>query len=111
MKRGEIRTVASGPHYASKPRPAVIIQADRFGDLESVAICLFTSDSTTAQSLRIPVYPTKDNGLRDPSWLMVDKIVTVPKAKLGSCIGFMDNATLAEASRIITIFLDLVPSK
>src|ERR1035438_8579694 len=99
MKRGEIWTVAGGPHYPSKPRPAVIVQGDSYSNTDSIAICLFTSDNTHAPSVRIPVFPTADNGLRFPSWLMVDKIVTVPRAKLGSRVGLLDKTTLVELSR------------
>jgi mRNA interferase MazF len=32
VKRGEIWTMAGGPGYATKPRPAVIIQDDGFSE-------------------------------------------------------------------------------
>ena len=111
MNRGEIWTVAGGPAYAGKPRPAVILQADHFRGLESVTLCLFTSDDARAPIVRIPVYPTPENGLRSPSWLMVDKIVTVSRDKLGSRVGVLDRETLFELSRAITIFLNLAPER
>lgn len=107
MKRGEIWTVAGGPHYSSKPRPAVVLQADRYTELDSIVICLFTTDDTRAPSVRIPVFPAADNGLRFPSWLMIEKIAAVPRAKLGARIGLLDHATLVELSRAVTVFLDL----
>jgi mRNA interferase MazF len=43
MKRGEIWSVsASG--YAGKPRPAVIVQDDRFDATASVTVCAVTAD-------------------------------------------------------------------
>jgi len=102
MKRGEIWTVAGGPDYTSKPRPAVILQADQFGNLDSVTICLFTSEGARTPLMRIPVYPSRENGLLLPSWLMVDKIATVPRAKLGICIGSLDHDTLIELGRAVT---------
>ena len=46
MKRGEVWTVAGGAAYAGKPRPAVIIQDDRFdandsaGDVRCEALAI-----------------------------------------------------------------------
>ena len=39
MKRGEIWTVAGGAAYAGKPRPAVIVQDDRFDANDSIVVC------------------------------------------------------------------------
>ena len=51
MTRGEVWTVsASG--YAGKPRPAVIVQDDRFDATASVTICVFTTDDTEAPLFR-----------------------------------------------------------
>ena len=76
MKRGEVWTV-SGSGYAGKPRPAVILQDDRFDATASVTICVFTTDQTDAPLIRIPIDPDESNGLRFVSRLMVDKITTV----------------------------------
>jgi mRNA interferase MazF len=51
MKRGEIWTVAGGAAYAGKPRPAVIIQDDRFDANDSVIVCPVTSDPSCAGEL------------------------------------------------------------
>ena len=84
MKRGEIWTMAGGPGYASKPRPVVIIQDDAFDETASIIVCLVTSEAIQAPILRLPVEPTSDNGLHQTSDLMVDKVVTVPRAGSGS---------------------------
>ncbi|MGH9155709.1 MAG: type II toxin-antitoxin system PemK/MazF family toxin, partial [Acidimicrobiales bacterium] len=87
MSRGEIWTAAAGTGYVGKPRPVVIIQDDRFDATDSVTVCAFTTDPTEAPLLRIPVAPDEINGLRESCSLMVDKITTVPRAKLGERIG------------------------
>lgn len=43
MRRGKIWTVSGGQNYAGKPRPAVILQDDRFDRTEPVTLCPFTS--------------------------------------------------------------------
>ncbi len=66
MNRGEIWTVAAETGYAGKPRPAVILQDDRFDATESITICAFTTDPTEAPLFRILIEPTETNGLRAP---------------------------------------------
>jgi mRNA interferase MazF len=87
MKRAEIWTAAGGPDYAGKPRPAVILQDDAFAGTASIALCPFTTHIIDAPLIRLPVEPTKQNGLNVTSHLMVDKITTVAKSKLQRRIG------------------------
>jgi mRNA interferase MazF len=105
MKRGEIWTVSGGSSYAGKPRPAVIIQDNRFDATRSLTICVFTTDPTDAPLFRLTVEPNANNGLRVPCRLMVDKITTVPKAKLGSRIGQLEDYDIVRLNRAILVFL------
>lgn len=110
MKRGEVWTVAGGPEYAGKPRPAVIVQDDHFDATASVTICAFTSDPTEADLFRVAVEPSDQNGLREPSRLMVDKITTVPRSKLGSRAGQLDDDDMLRLNRAMLVFLGLAGS-
>jgi mRNA interferase MazF len=107
MKRGEIWTMAGGPGYASKPRPAVIIQEDGFTETLSIAVCPLTSQPIEAPMLRIQVAPSPDNGLRAASRLMVDKVTTVPKSRLGQRIGRLADDDLLRLNRSLLVFLGL----
>jgi mRNA interferase MazF len=107
VKRGEIWTVAGGQEYAGKPRPAVIIQDDAFDATASVTICAFTTDPTEAPIFRLLVEPSKGNGLRAESRLMVDKLTTVPKVKMGSRVGRLTDSDLLRLNRAVVVFLGL----
>ncbi len=107
MKRGEIWTVAGAKDYAGKPRPAVILQDDRFDATESITICVMTTDPTEAPLFRVPIAPNERNGLNILSRLMVDKITTVPKNKLGHRIGYLDAKDRERVDQAILIFLGL----
>lgn len=107
MKRGEVWIVAGGSDYAGKPRPAVIVQDDRFDATASVAICAFTSDPTDAPLFRLLVEPSAENGLAVALRLMVDKITTVSKTKLGSRIGRISDEDTVRLNRAILVFLGL----
>ncbi len=106
MRRGEVWTV-SGGGYTGKPRPAVIIQDDRFDATASVTICAFTSDPTDAPLFRLPIDTSDRNGLRSISRLMVDKITTVARDKLGERIGHLDDDDIVRLNRAILVFLGL----
>jgi mRNA interferase MazF len=107
MRRGEIWTVAGGPDYAGKPRPVVIVQDDRFDGTRSITVCAFTTEPVEAPLIRLLVEATELNGLRMSSRLMVDKISTVPKSKLGERIGVLDQPDLIRLNRSIFVFLGL----
>src|SRR5258708_36824428 len=110
MRRGEIWTVSGGKAYARKPRPIVIGQDDSFDATDSMTICAFTTDATEAPLVRLPVRPNECNGLRTPCRLMVDKITTVPKAKVGSRIGRLDDEDILRLNRAVLVFLGLTVS-
>jgi mRNA interferase MazF len=106
MNRGDVWTV-SGPGYAGKPRPCVIIQNDRFDATASMTICAFTTDDTDAPLFRLLVEPTTGNGLRAASRLMVDKITSVPRDRLGRRLGRLDDQDRTRLDRAILVFLGL----
>ena len=106
MKRGEVWTV-SGAGYAGRPRPAVIVQDDRFDATASITVCVFTTDETEAPLFRLAVTPNERNGLRSVSRLMVDKLSTVSKERLGARIGRLDDEDMVRLNRAILVFLGL----
>ncbi|UPJ48683.1 type II toxin-antitoxin system PemK/MazF family toxin [Bradyrhizobium sp. 200] len=110
MKRGDIWTVAGGKGYAGKARPVVIVQDDSFDATASITICAFTTDETDAPLFRLPVVPNERNGLRAPCRLMVDKITTVPKSKIGTRVGRLDDEDVLRLNQALLVFLGLATS-
>ena len=110
MRRGDIWTVAGGRAYAGKPRPVVVVQDDSFDATDSVTICAFTTDETGAPLFRLPVVPNERNGLRTICRLMVDKITTVPKSRIGSHVGRLDDEYVLRLNQAILVFVGLATS-
>jgi mRNA interferase MazF len=102
--------VAGGKDYAGKPRPVVILQDDSFDATGSVTICAFTTDETEAPLFRLKIEPNARNGLRSPCRLMVDKITTVPKSKVGKRVGQLDEPDLLRLNQSVMVFLGLAVS-
>lgn len=107
MKRGELWSVAGGPDYAGKPRPVVILQDDRFTGTLSITFCPLTTNRTLAPLFRLPIEPSERNGLIVACSLMVDKVTTVPKSKLGKRIGRLHDKDMVRLNRAVLVFLGL----
>jgi mRNA interferase MazF len=78
-----------------------------FDALASVTVLPITSEIRLAPLLRILVEPTKSNGLRKKSQVMIDKAQTVPRGKIGSTIGRLEAETLVEVDRALATFLGI----
>lgn len=105
--RGEIWTVAGGV-YASKPRPAAIVQDDRFDALASVVVVPFTTTYVEADLLRVRVEATDESGIAAGSWAMIDKVTAVRASNLGERLGRLTDEQQAEIDRRMLVFLGLV---
>jgi mRNA interferase MazF len=108
LKRGEIWTIAGGADYAGKPRPAIIVQSDAFDATPSVTICpLSGTPVVDTEPVRFEVTPSQANGLHVTSQVMVDKISTLPRSKLGRRIGRLESADVSLLNRSVALFLGL----
>ena len=107
MKRGDLVTIAVQGAYG-KPRPAVIIQSDLFSVHPSVTVLPVTGELRNAPLFRVPMSPTKKNGLTQPSEVMVDKAQSVPREKIGARIGRASEEDMLVISRSLAVFLGVV---
>jgi mRNA interferase MazF len=104
MRRGDLVTVALSGHYG-KPRPALVIQSDLFDAHPSITVLPVTSELRDTPLFRITVEPNEDNGLRVTSQIMVDKVHTIPKEKLGSPFGKLSDEIMLAVNRALAVFL------
>jgi len=104
--RGDLVTVAMQGDFG-KPRPALVIQADLFSEHTSVTLLPITSTLVEAPLLRITLQPNSENGLKKPSQVMVDKIMTVRRDKVGPAFGHIDADALVQIERCLALFLGI----
>jgi mRNA interferase MazF len=95
---------------AGKPRPVVVVQDDSFDATDSITICAFTTDPTDAPLFRLIVEPNERNGLVSRCRLMVDKITTVAKTKIGTRVGHLDDEDMVRLNQAIMVFLGMAVS-
>lgn len=106
LTRGALATVAL-PGDFGKPRPALVIQSDRFSALASVTVLPVTSTLVDAALIRLTVEPDPKNGLRVISQIMIDKPMSVRAERLGPAFGRLDDAAMLRVSRALALFLGL----
>ena len=106
MRRGNLVTVAAKGDYG-KPRPAVVVQSDWLSDTESVLVCLMTHVLRDAPLFRLTVHPSADNGLREVTQIMADKVMAVRRDKCGQVIGRLDEETMAVLTRMLGLIMGI----
>lgn len=104
--RGELVTITMQGDFG-KPRPALVIQADPFGEHATVTVLPLTSTLVAAPLLRITLSPSAENGLQKPSQVMVDKTLTIKRDKVGPAFGHVDVGALVEIERCLAVFLGI----
>jgi mRNA interferase MazF len=106
VRRGDFVTVALQGDFG-KRRPALVIQADPFAEHATVTVLLVSSALVEAPLLRVTVAPDPANGLRQPSQIMIDKAMTVMRAKIGEAFGRLEADAMLEVERRLAVFLGI----
>lgn len=106
MKRGDVVTLALSGDFG-KPRPAVVVQSDLFADHPSVTLLPVTSELRELPLFRIPIEANETNGLARNSEVMVDKIQTVSRAKIGARIGSLPDGEMLAVTRSLALFIGI----
>jgi mRNA interferase MazF len=100
LKRGDLITVALSGDYG-KPRPALVIQSDFLAETDSVLVCLLTTSLRDAPLYRLSLPSEEMTGLREPSQVMIDKIMAVRRDRCGAPIGKADAEALLALGRLL----------
>ncbi len=107
MKRGDVVLAAFSGDYG-KPRPAVVVQTDLANPTHaSVVLCPLTSTLRDAPLFRLDVTPGPGTGLEKSSQIMVDKIGTLRRDRVGRVVGRLDDADLVRLNRSLAFWLGL----
>ncbi|WP_320794571.1 type II toxin-antitoxin system PemK/MazF family toxin [Pyramidobacter sp.] len=90
-----------------KPGPALVIQADVFIDHTSITFLPLTSFLVEAPFLRYTILPDKENGLAKISQVMIDKVMTLPKEKVGKVIGRLSGKEMKQITSRLSLFIGI----
>jgi mRNA interferase MazF len=100
VERGDLVTVALSGDYG-KPRPALVIQSDHLPETDSVLVCLLTTTLRNAPLFRFPLPANEETGLRQPSQVMVDKIMAVRRDRCRARIGKVGPIEMLALNRLL----------
>ena len=106
LRRGDVVTVALQGDQG-KPRPALVVQSDRFAELAAVTVLPITSTLLDAPGLRLTLEPGARNGLVTRSQIMVDKPQTLQRTKVGGVIGRLNPPALSAVNAAMLVFFGL----
>jgi mRNA interferase MazF len=106
VRRGDLVTIALSGDYG-KPRPALVVQDDAFDALTSVTVLRLTNELHDWPLCRITVEAARGTGLQRRSQVMIDKVATVPRSRIGQRIGRLDGDTMRAVSAALAKFLGL----
>ena len=108
VSRGAVVIVSARGAYTGKPRPALVVQADPFNPTHaSVTICPITTACLDAPLFRVNLPPGERTGLKVASQVMVDKIVSVPRASIARGVGRCDDDAIAAVDDALRRWLGL----
>lgn len=105
-QRGDLVRVSLQGDYG-KPRPALVVQSDLLEELDSVVLCPLTSALRNA-AFRVTVEPNPSNGLRTLSQVMVDKLSTLPRAKVTEPFGRLDDERMKAVARALLLVVGVI---
>lgn len=108
MRRGDIVTIVMQGDYG-KPRPAVVVQSTSLlkADESSVIVCPLTSHLGSTAHVRIDIKPSVNNGLHEHSQIMTEKIVALPRHKIGKIIGQAEESVMQQLNIALIFILSL----
>jgi mRNA interferase MazF len=107
VKRGDLVVVAMPGDYG-KPRPALVVQSDLFNQTHaSVTLAPVTSTIVNAPLFRLTLEPSARTGLRSVSQIMIDKITTVRRERIGKAIGRVDDEMMLRVNRAIALWFSV----
>jgi mRNA interferase MazF len=104
MRRGDVYRVFKPGGDPKRYRAFVVVSRQALIDSRfSTAICAPVFSSGQELSTQVAV----DEGLKQPSWIMCDNLVSIRKTELTNYVGSLSKAKLAELNQALKMALDL----
>ncbi len=106
MRRGELYRVHRPGGDPKQYRAFVVVSRQVLIDSKfSTVVCAPVFTNGEGLSTQIPVGP--EEGLKHPSWIMCDNLVSLRKADLTHYVGSLSRSKLDELGQALTMALDL----
>lgn len=107
FQRGDIVSCVLSGDYG-KPRPAVVVQSNLFNESHSsITLCPLTTHLVESPIFRIAIIPSKQNGLKQPSQIMVDKISSIKADRIHQKIGTLGSVQVQKLNEALKTWLEI----
>jgi mRNA interferase MazF len=106
VKRGDL-VIVTAPGDYGQPRPAVIVQSDELKHVDSVMMALISTHRIDAPLYRLSIAAGAKTGLKNPSDIMVEKVLAIPRRRIGPVIGRLSDGDLLVLNRMLAFALGL----
>lgn len=109
-KRGDIVIAATGSGFGGKPHPFVVLQSDTY-PTSTIILAGCSTMVASEPALRPLLEPTTSNGLTQPCRVMVDILVTSPRAKIHRIAGRLSATQIDEVDTALLVVLGLAAAR
>jgi mRNA interferase MazF len=107
VRRGELYRVFKPGGQPKQYRTFAIVSRQALVDSRfSTVVCAPVYTHGEGLSTQVALGP--DEGLKHPSWLMCDNLVSLRKSDLTSYVGALSRSKLAELNQVLKMALDLI---
>jgi len=91
-----------------KPRPVLVVQSNLFNETHpSVTVVPLSGTIIDAPVFRMTLDPTPENGLRKVSQIMIDKVTSVRRDRMGAVIGRLGDDQMVKITRALAVWLGI----
>lgn len=106
MRRGELYRVHKPEDDPKRYRIFVVVSRPAVIDSKfSTVVCAPVFTRGYGLATQVAVGP--DEGLKHPSWIFCDNLVSIPKSSLTNFVGSLSSSKLAELARALKVALDI----
>ena len=106
MRRGELYRVYKPGGDPKRYRTFAIVSRQALIDSRfSTVVCAPIFSQGEGLSTQVAIGP--DEGMKHPSWIMCDNLVSIRKSELSEYVGLLPPSKLAELDRALKMALDL----
>lgn len=105
MKRGDV-VIASIKGITAKPRPWIVVQSDLFAASDNLTVAPTTHEIVPVTLFRVLVEPTAENGLKQHSQVMLDRVMTAARASFKR-VGRLDDEVMVAVTKALALYLGI----
>lgn len=108
LRRGDIVYYGERGEFTGKLCPGVVVQRDATLEIApSITLCRITSEPMPGHIARVALTPDPENGLKRPSYVMIDKIVSISRGRVRKVLGHLGIDDLDSVDLALRRWLDL----